>query len=349
LAFSNVGDHTEVTMRGELRKDPVTGKWVLVRTRPRDGGTDAPTICPFCPGNEHLTPREITAYRSPHSGGGGGGWEVRVVPELDPYFVIEEELVREGIGMFDRISPRGASEIVVESPDHEMALESADDGQIERILWMYRDRIQDLKRDLKIRNVVVIRRHGKPGSRIRHPYSRVLAAPIVFDDVRTELTQAREYYAYKRRCVFCDTVREVIATRERLVQLTPHFVALVPYAARVPFELRILPRRHACGFETVSSEEVTDLARVLRKLCAGIVKGVGEPSYEMTLHTAPNLAVKIVQGEWDTIDRDYHWHLEMLVQPERAIAVSGIAVTDMLPEEAARVLREAASLDPSRD
>ena len=110
---------------------------------------------------------------------------MRVFPERDPYFVIEEDLVREGIGMFDRISTRGASEIVVESPDHDMTLESADEVQIERVLWMYRDRVKDLKRDLKIRNVVVTRRHGKPGSRIRHPYSRILAAPIVFDDLRT--------------------------------------------------------------------------------------------------------------------------------------------------------------------
>lgn len=334
-------------MRGELRKDPATGKWVLVRPGPRDTGSAESPLCPFCPGNEHLTPPEIAAYR-PQGGSAGAGWEVRVVPERDPYFAIEEELIREGIGMFDRISTRGASEIVIESPDHDMTLESAEDGQIERILWMYRDRVQDLKRDLKIRNVVATRRHGKPGSRIRHPYSRILAAPILFDDVRTELTQAREYYGYKRRCVFCDTLREEIATRDRLVQRTAHFVAFVPYAARVPFELRVFPRRHAAAFEDVTSEEVADLARLLRRLSGLIVKGVGEPSYEMTLHTAPNLAVKIVQGEWDTIERDYHWHLEVLVQPERAIGVAGIAVTDMLPEEAARVLREANSPDVPR-
>ena len=250
-------------------------------------------------------------------------------------------MVREGIGMFDRISTRGASEIVVESPDHGMTLQSADEVQIERVLWMYRDRVKDLKRDLKIRNVVVTRRHGKPGSRIRHPYSRILAAPIVFDDLRTELTQAREYYAYKRRCVFCDTIREEAATGDRLIQMTPHFATFVPYAARVPFELRILPRRHASAFEAITPDEVADLARLLKSLCGLLAKGIGDPSYEITLHTAPNLAVKIVQGEWDTIERDYHWHLEILVEPEHAAGVSGIAVTDMLPEEAARILREA--------
>jgi UDPglucose--hexose-1-phosphate uridylyltransferase len=335
-------------MRGELRKDPATGKWVLVRPRARISDPSAPDVCPFCPGNEHLTPPEIAAYRPPAGSSNGAGWEVRVFPERDPYFVIEEDLVREGIGMFDRVSTRGASEIVVESPDHEMTLDKADGAQIERVLWMYRDRVKDLKRDLKIRNVIVTRRHGKPGSRIRHPYSRILAAPIVFDDLRTELTQAREYYAYKRRCVFCDTIREEVATGDRLIQLTPHFASFVPYAARVPFELRILPRRHASAFEDVVPEEVADLARLLRGLSGLLAKGIGDPSWEITLHTAPNLAVKIVQGEWDTIQRDYHWHLEILVYPERATRVAGIAVTDMLPEEAARVLREAGSLDKPR-
>lgn len=335
-------------MPGELRKDPATGKWVLVRPRVSNNGGPGQSVCPFCPGNEHLTPPEIAVYHPTAGGEKRAGWEVRVVPERDPYFFIEEDLVREGIGMFDRISTRGASEIVVESPDHDMTLQAADEAQLERILWMYRDRVKDLKRDLKIRNVVVTRRYGKPGSTIHHPYSRILAAPIVFDDLRTELTQAREYYAYKRRCVFCDTIREEAAAGDRLLQMTSHFAAFVPYAARVPFELRVLPRRHESAFEAITPDEVADLARLLKRLSGLLVKAVGDPSYRMTLHTAPNLAVKIVQGEWDTIERDYHWHLEILVYPERAMWVAGIAVTDMLPEEAARILREAGSLDHSR-
>ena len=327
-------------MRGELRKDPATGKWVLVRPRAAHGGETHRDVCPFCPGNEHLTPTEIAAYRPP-AGGGLSDWEVRVIPERDPYFFLEEDLVREGIGMFDRISARGASEIVVESPHHDMTLQDADEVQLERILWMYRDRVKDLKRDLKIRNVVVTRRYGKPGSVIRHPYSRILGAPIVFDDLRTELTQAREYYAYKRRCVFCDMIREETGSGDRLLQATTHFAAVVPYAARVPFELRVLPRRHESAFEAITPDEVAE------RLTGLLVKAIGDPSYRLTLHTAPNLSVKIVQGEWDTIERDYHWHLEILVHPERAMWVAGIAVTDMLPEEAARILREAGSLEPS--
>jgi UDPglucose--hexose-1-phosphate uridylyltransferase len=327
-------------MKGELRKDPATGKWVLVRrpgSRPWDGSAD---VCPFCPGNERLTPGEIAAYRPAGSAADGPGWQVRVIPEGDPYFMIEEELVREGVGMFDRVSNRGASEILIEDPRHDTTLPTMDEDQLVRVLSMYRDRIQDLKRDSKIRNVVVTRRHGKTVARIRHPYSRILATPIIFDDVRAELTQAREYYGYKRRCVYCDVIREEVASADRVVRTTAEFVAFVPYAARAPYELRVIPRRHACAFEDLSSEQAADLARLLRGLLAVVSKALGDPPYEMMLHTAPNLQVKVLQGEWDTVARDYHWHLEITAGPDRRTGVAGIAVNGTFPEEAARFLRE---------
>jgi UDPglucose--hexose-1-phosphate uridylyltransferase len=327
-------------MNGELRKDPATGKWVLVRRREgRLQEGDGPA-CPFCPGNERLTPREITAYRPAGSGPNQPGWQVRVVPERDPYFTIEEELVREGVGMYDRISTRGASEIVVENPGHDVTLADMDEDQLVRVLWMYRDRIQDLKRDSKIRNVVVTRRHGKPGARIRHPYSRILATPIIFDDIRAELAQARDYFAYKRRCVYCDTVREELASGDRLVRTTPGFVAFVPYAARVPYEIRVLPRQHACAYEDLTGGQAADLARLLRNLVGAVAKALGDPPYELTLHTAPNLQLKVLQGEWDTVSRDYHWHLEIAPGTEPKATVAGIAVNETFPEAAAAQLRE---------
>jgi UDPglucose--hexose-1-phosphate uridylyltransferase len=123
--------------------------------------------------------------------------------------------------------------------------------------------------------------------------------------------------------------------------VTAHFVAFVPYAARVPFELRVLPRRHACAYEEVSPEQVTDLARLLRGLFGVLAKALGDPPYEMALHTGPNLQAKVLPGEWDTVARDYHWHFEMLPRPERRSTVAGIAVNETPPEEAARLLREA--------
>jgi UDPglucose--hexose-1-phosphate uridylyltransferase len=267
---------------------------------------------------------------------------VRVVPEADAYFRIEWELVREGVGMFDMITPRGASELIIESPRHDDTPASMAPEQMEAVLWMYRDRLLDLKRDGQIRDILISRRHRKPGVRVHHPYSRVTAIPIVFDETRRELREAREYYQYKRRCLYCDILRQEIAAEERVVILTSRFAVLVPYAARTAIELWVVPRQHACSYEeSLTADSARDLARLLSEGLAAVARAADDPGYEMVLHTAPNLRSRILQGDWATIRDDYHWHLEVAVQPERANRLGGIFVNETSPEIAAVQLRDA--------
>jgi UDPglucose--hexose-1-phosphate uridylyltransferase len=323
----------------ELRKDPTRGHWVLIRPK---GAGSFPRDCPYCPGAEGLTGPEIAAYRKDGSPPNGPGWSVRVVPEGDAYFRIEWEMVREGVGMFDMLTPRGASELVIESPRHDDTLATMAPEALEAVLWMYRDRLVDLKRDSQIRDILVSRRHRKPGVPPHHPYSRVSAIPIVFDEMRRELREAREYYQYKRRCLYCDMLRQEIAAQERVVRLTSGFAALVPYAARGPLETWILPRQHGCSFEEgLTSETARDLARLLSDYFRTLAAGLGDPGYEMVLHTAPNLRSRILQGDWATIRDDYHWHLEVVVQPEHVNRVGGIFVNETPPEVSGARLRDA--------
>jgi UDPglucose--hexose-1-phosphate uridylyltransferase len=329
----------------ELRKDVAGGRWVLVRpsTKP-----PLENDCPYCPGAEDLSGPEIAAYREEASPPNGPGWTVRVVAERDPYFRVEWELVREGVGMFDVIAPRGASELIIESPRHDATMASLDPEQIGSVLWMYRDRIVDLKRDDQIRDILISRHHRKPGISPHHSYSRVSAIPIVFDAARHELREAREYYQYKRRCLYCDILRQELAAEERVVRLTRFFAALVPYAARTPLETWILPRRHGCFFEDALNPEVAnDLAQLLSGLCRALAAGCGDPSYELLLHNAPNVRSRVMREDWDTIQDDYHWHLEVLTHLERINRVGGIYVNDLPPEAAAASLRDAWSVGAS--
>jgi len=323
----------------ELRKDPTRGQWSLIR--PKRSATTEPG-CPYCPGAEQLSGREIAAYRKDGSLANEPGWTVRVVPEPDAYFRVEHELVREGVGMFDMITPRGASELILESPNHDDTLATIDPEQLESVLWMYRDRLIDLKRDGQIRDILIARHHKKPGVGIHHPYSRVTAIPIVFDETRRELREAREYYQYKRRCLYCDMLRQEIAAEERVVRLTSGFAALVPYAARGPLETWVLPRQHGCSFEdALTAGAARDLARLLSDFFRALARRYGDPGYELVLHTAPNLRSRILQGDWATIRDDYHWHLEILAEPERTNRVGGIYINETPPEATAAELRRA--------
>src|SRR6266581_2988176 len=288
----------------DLRKDPTRGQWVLVR--PAGAVAPASDDCPFCPGNESHTPAEIVAYRKDGSSPDGPDWSVRVIPEIDPYFSVERNVGREGVGLYDKVPPRGATELIIESPEHDLTPAAMDEARWEQVLWMYRDRLRDLKKDPAIRDILITRRYRKPG------------------------------------CVFCDIIRQEVADEERLIRLTPHFALMVPYAARSPYEAWILPRRHACAYERdLTPETVTDLASLLRGYFGMLAGTQGDPSFEMVLYTAPNQAAKLLPNEWSSIAEDYHWHIEITPTPERLTRIGGIHVNETSPEDAARRLREA--------
>src|SRR3979409_1144413 len=114
----------------ELRKDPITGRWVVVSTerlkRPMDFRFERAIAigrdhCPFCPGRESMTPPEVLAYRHNGSGPNGPGWDLRVVPNKFPALRVEGTLDREGEGMFDRRSGIGADEVIIATTRHDQA------------------------------------------------------------------------------------------------------------------------------------------------------------------------------------------------------------------------------------
>jgi UDPglucose--hexose-1-phosphate uridylyltransferase len=110
----------------ELRKDPITGRWVIIATdrakRPSDFirqpvPEPSARVCPFDYGNERKTPPEILAFRNT-GGQDEPGWRVRVVPNKFPVLGIEGDLNRQGEGMYDKMNGVGAHEIIVETPEH---------------------------------------------------------------------------------------------------------------------------------------------------------------------------------------------------------------------------------------
>src|SRR5437764_8910854 len=156
----------------ELRKDPVTGRWVIISTdrrkRPNDfrferTATLGREQCPFCPGHEDFTPPEVLAYRQNGSGANAPGWDLRVVPNRFPALRVEGTLDRHGEGMFDRMSGIGAHEVVIESTDHDKTFATMSEAEIARVLWAFRDRVHDLKNDIRFRYIRLFKNQG-PGA-----------------------------------------------------------------------------------------------------------------------------------------------------------------------------------------
>jgi UDPglucose--hexose-1-phosphate uridylyltransferase len=327
----------------ELRKDAVTGRWVVISTdrqkRPNDFRVERASVigaahCPFCPGHESMTPPEVLAFRSNGGPPNGGGWDVRVVPNKFPALRVEGSLDREGEGLFDRMNGIGAHEVIIETPDHSKTLAMMSEPEIERVLWAYRERINDLKRDIRLRYILIFKNHGaSAGATLEHTHSQLIALPIVPDYMRDEIEGARHHFAEKERCVFCDIIRQEVAAQRRVVHENSEVIALSPYAPRFPFETWLLPKIHSARFEDAPRQQYESLARMIKSVLTRMDRALERPDYNMLIHSLP-FAEQAVEL--------YHWHVEIIPKLTRTAGFewgTGFYINPTSPEEATKVLR----------
>jgi UDPglucose--hexose-1-phosphate uridylyltransferase len=329
----------------ELRKDPITGRWVIISTdrakRPTDFIRESVEIkgngfCPFCYGNESKTPPEILAYGRDGSGRDTPGWKVRVVPNKFPALGIEGELDRAGEGLFDRMNGIGAHEVIIETPDHRSTLATLAEKAIEDVFWAYRDRMLDLKNDKRFRYILIFKNHGEAaGASLEHTHSQLIALPIVPKRVREEVDNCKRYFTEKERCIFCDMIRQEMEEAARVIGENEHFVAIAPYAPRFPFESWVLPRVHGSAFENNQSPVYASLARMMRELLRRMDATLAHPAYNYMIHTSPI-------GE--EVNDHYHWHIEVIPKLTKVAGFewgSGFYINPTPPEESAKFLRDA--------
>ena len=328
----------------ELRKDPVTGRWVIIATgrakRPSDFirqpvTLSKPAACPFDYGNEAKTPPEILAYRN--SGGRDEpGWRVRVVPNKFPALGIEGELNRQGDGMYDKMNGIGAHEVIIETPDHAATLGEMPERQIEEVLWAFKERVNDLKKDRRFRHMVLFRNYGAAaGASLEHPHSHLIALPVIPSSVKEEVDGAQRYFEQKERCIFCDIIRQESAAATRLVTETDRFTVIQPYAPRFPFETWILPKAHGSHYEDADAPTLQNLAWILRATVKKLEKVLERPAYNLIVPTAP-----VQEPPLDY----YHWRVTIVPALTKAAGFewgTDFYINPTPPEESAKFLRDA--------
>jgi UDPglucose--hexose-1-phosphate uridylyltransferase len=279
----------------------------------------------------------------------GRNAQVRVVPHFHPLYRVEGEVERLPEGIYDRMRPVGAHEIIIESPDHSAELSTMSDAQIALVLDAYMQRIVDLKRDSRFKYVAVFRNYGAlAGAEFDHPSSQVTATMFVPRRILYELRSARRWYEVKERCVFCDITRQEERKGTRVVDTQGDYVAYCPFASRVPFELWLQSRRHNHLFERpLPGANRRDLAALLGRSLRRLEQVA--TAYHLVVHTAPNTITPksmLVPSYWRTIAEDFHWHIEILPiveQRSKSYSIKEVYFNAMLPEQAAERLRK---IDP---
>ncbi|WZO97584.1 galactose-1-phosphate uridylyltransferase [Isosphaeraceae bacterium EP7] len=326
----------------ELRKDPILGRWVIIAIerakRPHDYKSAAHQQldgdnCPFCEGNEAQTPAEVLAYRERGTLPNHPGWRVRVTPNKFPALKIEGDLDKRGDGMYDMMAGVGAHEVIIESPRHHVSMGELPEEAIREVIWAYRDRMVDLKRDQRFLHGMLFKNVGAAaGASLEHTHSQLIVLPVVPVTVWEEMMGSLEFFNYRGRCIYCDMILQESTQQKRIVLDTPHFSVFCPYASRFPFETWIVPKAHSSHFENITKSAVDDLGTVLKSVLNKLEVGLDKPAYNYIIHTGP----------FDHGDLPhYHWHIEIIPRLTNIAGFewgTGFYINPVPPEAAATFL-----------
>jgi UDPglucose--hexose-1-phosphate uridylyltransferase len=334
----------------ELRRDPILGRWVCLApgrvSRPEDlhphhvddRGEDAG--CPFCPGNEAMTPPEVEAVRE----GGetdGPGWQVRVMPNLFSAFSADDGPADMGNPLRSFGPALGISEVIVHSPDHRRWLPYLSAAHAELVMATtfaryWRHRVQGVGTVLPLYN------HGRDaGASLAHPHGQLVATRLSAPLLDQELGGAEAIHRQIGACVFCRMIDDELAAGERVIAEAPEFVAIAPWASRAAFECWIIPREHQADFGMAGEDRAAALGAFLRSVLWRITQELGDVALNWYIHSHPGAAGEAL--------RSYHWHLE--IRPRLAELAgfemgTGTFVNTVAPELAARSLQGHADPGP---
>jgi UDPglucose--hexose-1-phosphate uridylyltransferase len=230
----------------------------------------------------------------------------------------------------------GAHEVVIESPQHEQTLATLPLKDVKNVLLAYRERIIDLRRDQRLRYVLVFKNHGvSAGASLEHSHSQIIALPIVPRRVVEEIQGAKTYFSYKDRCVFCDIIRQELQQKQRIITENKSFLSIAPCASRFPFETWILPKTHHSSFEAMELSQYEPAAQILSDTLQRLSHVLTDPPYNYVIHTS---SFSGVDGE------HYHWHFEIMPKLTKVAGFewgTGFYINPTPPEEAACYMREA--------
>jgi UDPglucose--hexose-1-phosphate uridylyltransferase len=155
----------------ELRYSVINREWVIIATerakRPEDFSSkpavtskDASANCPFCPGKETSTPKEVFAIRDQNTAPDTGGWKVRVIPNAFPALSSAGEPTREKDKTgFQSMNGVGIHEVIIESPDHEQIIATMDPAHVEDIFTAYKQRYETLSKDPRFESIILFKNH----------------------------------------------------------------------------------------------------------------------------------------------------------------------------------------------
>ena len=265
--------------------------------------------------------------------GGTPGWSTRTVLNKFPALAPDAVAPQGHDPMHETIAAKGFHEVIVESPFHDADLPTLDIAQITDVVTTYHQRFCALSKRPGVEAVVLFRNHGtRSGASLVHPHAQVVAVPLVPPRLQAMVAWGARQGAQTGKCPTCEELARELQAGVRVVEESADFVALVPFAAEVPCEAWLVPKRHSASFADACETELADLAALLGRTLQRLKAAHGDPPYSFAIESAgPGSDARYL-----------HWRLRIapdIVNPGGFERGSGMPINPSSPEADAALLR----------
>lgn len=328
----------------EIRKNLITGEFVILAPErsarpqqaldprpPRAARPQRRDDCPFCPGNERATPP--STWRAPPE---GPGWRVRAFPNKFSVLSVEGEIWHRAEDLHVASAGVGPHEVICETDRHDLTLAQLSGAEVAEVVRAWHARFRAFHADPRVAYVSLFKNHGPTaGTSIEHSHSQIVGLPMVPVQARRRVSDAEGYREITGACLFCRTLEDELAARERLVLATPRFVSFIPWAALSPYHLWIFPRRHAGSFAAADAAELEELGSHLNALLRLVERALDDADYNLVVQSGPP-----EQGA----SRHLHWYVSVVPRVNRRAGFelgTAMYINTSPPEESAALLRAA--------
>jgi len=301
-------------------------------------------LCPFCEGNEKLTPSEIFALRDDGSFKDEQGWRTRVVPNLYKALQIEAPH-QHHYGSFEHWDGFGAHEVLIDTPHHTTSMtqwsrESAIDW-----LTTLQSRLHDLRRDSRLSSITLFKNEGlHAGATQQHCHTQIIALPIIPRIKAKEYLRLHEYYKATQTSLIALMIEEELnANPSRIVASHGDFVAFCPYASAHPFEVMISSKRALGTLEDLSKASIESVASLTLEILKRLKTQLHSLDFNLLCSTPPLQRETLGSELFDTFAQSSRFYIRITPRIYRHGGFeveSGIFINPVAPELAAQLLKE---------
>jgi UDPglucose--hexose-1-phosphate uridylyltransferase len=320
----------------ELRWNPTLETWTITATHRQDRIFLPPAdFCPLCPTKPGASEEYQTDVPAPE-------YDIAVLQNRFPSLQTPAvEPAIEGSDLYPVKPSDGVCEVVLYTQEHDATLASQPVERLEKLIRVWQERYADLGSRPTVDYVFIFENKGKViGVTIDHPHGQIYAYPYVPPVAQTEVEASRKHFEKTGRRLWDDIVAEELKDGRRIVASNDTWLALIPFYARYPYEVHIMPRRPVSKMTDFTDAERCGMAEMLQVILRKLdnLFSFSMP-YMMVMHQAPTDG-----GNYD----HYRFHIEFYVPHRTANKLkylagsesgAGVFINDTLPEEKAAELR----------